>query len=450
MPGRFVPPVATMIATQFHPPARMLVRCAVAPARWLERARGRWRILLATLYMVVAAAVGVIGWRMTRLQGLPDIAEPFDTRPLLGLRVADDRNAFTFFALAAGKAQFSDHLEKRHFNGAFTWAVPSDPELVAYMKANAEALGLWCQGCERNEALCTPLSDVTFDSKLPGLSEHRRFVRMALMEAARHEASGDMAGAWRWYRFALRGSRLVGHNATAVGMLIGAAEYSMAQARIAVWYADPRVDARLLRRALDDVLAINAMSAPYSETLKVEYLIAERGIQNPQWLISSLADNPLGVHDAVDLKAWHNYVPTYWRARWFLGNEPECSRRLAKLAFANWLAECDKLPSERARLVGVVQNTRMFYDIEPPRGAPEPAALAARVEANLHASSILPAYPGVATGYDRDRAQRASLVMSLADALYTKQFGKPPGSPEYLIGPCLKSFPEGYVRQDAD
>jgi hypothetical protein len=418
----------TLIVTPVRGLARILMRLVLAPARVLERTRGRRRIALAMLYTLIIAWVGLLGWRTSRLEGLPDLGEPFDTRALRALRIPDDRNAFTLFAQAAAKARFSDFIERRYVSGAYKWPVPDDPELVAYMDANAEALELWRRGCERDEALCIPPSELTFDSKLVGLAEHRTFSGLALVQAARRESLGDMAGAWRWYRTVLRGSRLIGRHATAIGMLIGGAEYSNARARIAAWQADPRVDARLLRRALDDVLAINSMSAPFSETLQMEYLAVQRGIQDPQWLINSLADNPLGVKDAVDMRAWHNYVPFYWKARWFAGNEPECARRLTNLAFANWLAECDKPRSRRARLAGLVNATPMFYDVQPARVALSPQGLAARVEANLHANSILTAYLGITSGYDRDRAQRAGLVISLADALYIKRFGKPPRS----------------------
>jgi hypothetical protein len=422
---------------------------ALAPGRWLERTRGRRRLGLALVYGLIVACAASFGWRASRLRGLPDLGEPVDTRALRALRIPEDRNAFVLYAQASARAKLWDHVERKYFTGSYLWPTPEVPELAAYMKDNAEALELWRQGCERDEALCTPLSEIAFDSRLVGLSEHRNFCRMALMEASRCRAAGDVAGAWRWYRSALRGSRLIGRHATAVGMLIGAAEYQTVRAGIAAWKADSRVDARLLRRALDDVLAINALSAPLSETLEVEYLATQRSLGDPQWLIKSLADNPLDVKDAaVDRKAWYTYLPIYWKVRWFLGNEPECSRRLTNLAFANWLAESDRPPSQRARRVGRVDGTPLFYDVVPARGAPSAEALAARVARNLHARSVLTAYGSILGGYDRDRAQRAALVMSLADALYTLQHGQPPRSPKDLIGTCLAGFPEGYIAHE--
>ena len=72
--------------------------------------------------------------------------------------------------------------------------------------------------------------------------------------ASRSEADGDMAGAWGWYRAVLRGSRLLGRHSVIIARLVGNSEYAAARNKIASWAADPRVDARLLRVALDDVL----------------------------------------------------------------------------------------------------------------------------------------------------------------------------------------------------
>jgi hypothetical protein len=37
-------------------------------------------------------------------------------------------------------------------------------------------------------------------------------------------------------------------------------------------------------------------------------------------------------------------------------------------------------------------------------------------------------------------------VITLAEKLFERKFGKPPSSLDDLIGPCLQRFPDGYVK----
>ena len=82
----------------------------------------------------------------------------------------------------------------------------------------------------------------------------------------------SMAEAWGWYRAMLRSSRMVGRHAGLVERSYGARMHDLATKRILRWAADERVDARMLRRALDDVLAADRLTAPVSDALKIEYL----------------------------------------------------------------------------------------------------------------------------------------------------------------------------------
>jgi hypothetical protein len=78
---------------------------------------------------------------------------------------------------------------------------------------------------------------------------------LAALEGSRLEEQGKMAEAWVWYRAMLRSSRMVSRHAGLVERRYGAKMHFLAAKRILRWAADPRVDAGLLRRALDDVLA---------------------------------------------------------------------------------------------------------------------------------------------------------------------------------------------------
>jgi hypothetical protein len=424
-------------------PVRSLLGIFQAPARWLERTRGRKRLALAALYSLFLVAIGVLFWRQSRLSGLPDIGDPFDPGPLLNLHLPDDQNAFVFYKQANDKARRDRTIEFRLLNAPYAYPPPSDAEARTFLADNTEAMALWRRGCECPDALYIPIRDLRYETRLPLLQEHRFFIRLALIEASRLEAAGDMAGAWEWHRTALRGSRLIGRHTCAIGSLIGLAGYSITSGRITTWAADPRVDAVLLRRAITEVRQINALSAPTSESLKVEYLSGLRMLNDAVKTAQDLAMDTTG-NSGIDGKIWYYHLPGYWPVRWFLEHEPERSRRALRLIYANWLSECDRPSRARPPLVGVSKDFRL-YDKRSPAEGLGPQALSALVEETLPLNTVLISYANYQKALDRDRSQRARLIVTLADQLYVRLFGKPAESPDHLIGPCLEAFPEDYV-----
>jgi hypothetical protein len=428
---------------------RRFARLLLAPAGILERARGRKRLVVAGAYCVIMAFIGVLIWRHTRLAGLPDIADPFDRGALLALSVPDERNAFVLYREASAKATRDLILERRLLGGSHSYPPATDKAGLAFLAANTDALAIWRRGCERPDALYMPIRGLVYDTPLPLLQDNRFFFHLAMIETSRLEAAGDMAGARGWYRAALRGSRLVGRHGVIIAWLIGCAEYSAAQAKIAAWAADPRVDAALLRRALDDVYEINAMTAPNSESLQCEYISGLGMMDHPDKLLKFLQADP-GVAKDIDLRVWYRHLPGYWRARFFLEHEPERSRRIFKLMFANWLSQCEKPASDRLRMVGTSANPQLLYDVEPHPGALQPMEMITRTQSALFAKATFldyaAAYGGVQRAYDRDRIQRARLVIALAEQLYVRKFGKRPASPDDLIGTCIDRFPDGYIK----
>ena len=420
------------------------LRWLAAPLLWLERARGRKRTALAALYLLLVAAAGVLLWRGSRLAGVPDVGDPFDARPLRALRVPDDRNAFVLYRRAAARLQRDSVIERRIFNGPYAYPA-GDARAVAFLAANAAALDLWRRGTERPDALCVPLDELTFDTRMTEIQGHRDLVRLALVEASRLRGAGDLAGAWGWYRAILRGSRHVGNHAVIIGRLVGIAEYATARGPIGTWMADPRVDAALLRRALDDVRAINAMTMPDSEPVRIEYLSVAHALGHLGWLMESVLRDPPWSAGVVDHKVWYYHLPAYWRAAWFLQHEPERSRRIARLAFANWLAHCGEPPGRRPLMIGTKAAPWLVYDAPGPGGMPA-RELVRLIESSPLCKDFLPSLGAFGQALDRDRAQRAGLVMTLAGRLYELERGKPPGSPDDLIGTYLDRLPEGYIR----
>src|SRR4051812_7678092 len=90
------------MATTATPPRWSPSRVLLAPLRWLERSRGRRRRLLIVLYVILGTIAGLLAWRATSLDGLPDVGDPFDVEAFVAAsRVPEADDAFAFYRRAA-------------------------------------------------------------------------------------------------------------------------------------------------------------------------------------------------------------------------------------------------------------------------------------------------------------------------------------------------------------
>jgi hypothetical protein len=436
----------------------------LAPAFWLERTRGRRRLALLALYALIVATAAVLAWRASRLSGIPDIGDPFDTDRLLAWKVPDERNAYVFYRKAHEAIHHDHEVEKTlpgYRGGAYTGQALSARE-TAYLEANAPALRLWREGTERPEAQYYRMAELNIVTPLDVVHSLRHFARLALLEGSRCESRGDMAGAWGWYRAVLRSSWHCGARGVLVERLIGYALHAVARARILTWAADPRVDATLLRRALADLREVEAMATPTSEAIKAEYLSIKGELANPEHLIELALRDDWGADAGLDGREWTAHLRALRRATWFLQNEPERSKRLWQLAFANILAYCDAPPAERPAMLPIEQpwskataaaNQAAIFDapIPTPPGTSgvSPSSLKRKIEsAGLARTLMIPAVAVLRTA-DGARSGRAALVVGVAKELYAREHGRPPESASALVGPYLDRLPEGYVDPEA-
>lgn len=412
----------------------------LAPLHALERVRGRRRLALVGAYLVVAALLGLLAWRATRLAGLPDVGDPFDPAELLARDVPEGRNAFVLYAQAVAAARRDSGVERRLLGAPYAWPKPGDAAALDYLAANGPALRLWRQATERPDALIVRPRDLGVDTDLGLLNVHRHFTRLALLHAARDLTAGDPAGAWDWYAATLRASAHAGRNGPVFARLVGIAELGAAVGPILHWAADPRVDAALLRRALDEVKAFDAALPPGSETLKIDYLMVRHDFDDPGRLTARFVEEL----DQADTRT--HLIP--WGPLWFAENEPERTRRLTRLAYANWLAHADAPASARPALV----EPGGFYASAPagtPAAAMSGRELGNRVAGSVLARRYLASLGGFIKGLDRERAYRGSLLVGLADQLYTRERGSPPRRFADLVGPYLDRLPDGHGDDDA-
>jgi hypothetical protein len=430
-----------------------VARVALAPLVWLERARGWRRRALLLVYAVVGVGLGACAWRSVTLSGLPDVGDPPDLGALRSLDVPDDRNAFVLYRQAAEK------VEARAITGDFGrlwniirggWA-KAGPDAHAWVEANREALALWRRGTERPDALAVPLSRrVPFEERkavetLPTLAE------VALLEGARLEEAGDLAGAWGWYNAVLRASRHLGMHGGWRDRMTSAWMLDLAKERVIPWGESAKGDAQLLRRALRDVAALEAMTPPASMALKVDHLTMLNGLEDPDRLMR-------GYERLTTGGGTYEAMPRAYQALWFLRNEPERSRRVARLLLANRLAYCDRPADRRPKRVDryVLGNTSFDLDAfvagpDAPPGAHRLSAadLARWFDSTTFLWRFSGSYRFLAESCDGDRTGRETLLMILAERCYEREHGAPPPSPEALVGPYLERLPSRYADPDA-
>jgi hypothetical protein len=390
--------------------------------------RLRRRVAVIILIML-ALFVAFLTWQYTSLRGLPDIGDPFDVAAFSAVQVRDEDNAYVFYRQAVAK--FRDK------EGAFPadWATATEAD-KRWLEENREALDLWRRGTERPDALFFKPAELTFDTSIEVPEKVRSLARLSALESWRLESLGDYRGSWAWHRADLRASQHLGHHGMLIERLIGVSIHAGAATRITAWAKQPQVDAAMLRQALADVQAIGEMASPPSEWIKSEYLTFIHSMERPDHLMELIngVDGP--EHSLSSQRV------ALLRVRAFLKREPERSRRVFPLFFANWLAYCDRPKSERPPRLGTYQAV-FIPDSTAPADARllTPESLNSWLESTIILRSLLPALNASMIATDRERARQAALVIDLASELYHREHGKPPATPEDLVGPYLKILP---------
>ena len=418
---------------------------------------------LGTIYRGVArrpgvwAAAGVglmiLGlwvWWATQLWDLPDIGDPFDVAAFQAVHVPPERNAFFEYRDAASMVT-QVRRTARVARSEPAWETykeewsKADASWRDFAAKTRPALDLWRSGTEKPDYLYEHTGPLNMKTLLPVTQELGILGRMAILEGSRLEESGDMPGAWGWYRAALRSSRHNGRHGFQVERLGGAALHKSVAETLTRWSSDPRVDAALLRLALGEVIAIDAMTERQSNTIKVEYLMLVAALDDSDLIEDVLVANMYG--DPKDWSQELSVPPAVQKpiqaTRVFLADDRERSLRVVRLMTANWLTQVDKPVSRRTPLV---QSDPPIYEADPGTRAPiRPEKLAKWLESSLLASRFYRAFQKYRPAIDLERSRQARLVVHLADQLYRREHdGNPPPSPAVLVGPYLKDLPEGH------
>src|SRR3954447_24080088 len=113
-----------------------LLRLLMAPALLLERTRGRKRLALFALYLIVGSVPLAFLVRAFALHDLPDLGDPFD---VAAFRARPD-DAFPFYQRAMARYQPPAETMAGDLWPIFMgWKKPT-PEFLAWADVNREAL----------------------------------------------------------------------------------------------------------------------------------------------------------------------------------------------------------------------------------------------------------------------------------------------------------------------
>jgi hypothetical protein len=418
-----------------------------------SRPRRLWTVVPA--FLITLAILITI--KATSLNGLPDVGEPFDidefSRP-----IPDEANAFVVYRRAFEK------LGKEPDSAGGVWVADwnsASPVQRRWLDENRGSLELWKQGTARPDALYIPPKTLNIATLLPVIQGMRSFGRLAILEGTRLETEGDLNGALDCYLAVLRSSRHCGRRGVAIERLVGIAIGSMAATRLSALAIKPDVDAKMLRRALDGVIEADAMTPPASDSFKCEYIAFVNTIADPAY------EDPAKLAWLTGTKPGWSWSSSgagraFLQAERAAKREPERSRRVYRLIFANWLAYCDRPRSSRppfAKLtppvtVNPLVTTSGFELFVPEGNAPEsvkalsPDELAGWFHSTLYAEIFSPNFGGMDKALRRDQAAFANLLVTLANELHKREKGEYPAKVEGLVGPYLKALPEGYVPID--
>ena len=402
------------------------------------------RRIVSLVLVLLAIVAGPPIWWAAQLIGLTDVGDPFDVAAFKAFTIPDDQNAFVLYREATTLLDPDLDYSKRStraFPDIYARWSKAVPEVRRWIEDNGKALAVYRRGADRPDAFT---SEVRFDhaSYIP-LQVLRLFSPMILLEASRLEEAGDMAGAWLWYRAMLRTIHHLGmhgtiHNPTIIQYL-----YRPLRDRLKTWAADPRTTPALLRQALGDVAACEALAPSELDSLKAGYLDAI-------WLLDQ-PDNP--GHQVPLSRFARFYNPNYtlnpeqiqaiwdwWR---FWRREPERSRRVIRLVAANWLAYHDLPPADRPKPDPKVAS----FDIYPlgPRSpasarALTPQALDRWYDTAYDAQQVLSFLN--ATGVRiAEQANDGEILVLLGTELYRRDHGTDPPALEALVGPYLERLP---------
>jgi hypothetical protein len=199
------------------------------------------------------------------------------------------------------------------------------------------------------------------------------------------------------------------------------------------------------------VLAYEPRPEWESSALKIEYVLMMRELDRPEGYLVNGGEEDRSYQIAGEPLP-PNLAGLAYSTRRFLIREPERSRRILRLAYANWLAHV-QVPGERRRKPAVrvsflsdgIASGVFFYPAGPAAPASAraiaPEDLAQWLLTALDAKLLLCQWPWPSIALQERREHRA-LVILLAEELFRRERGQPPASEAALVGTYLERLPD--------
>ncbi len=419
--------------------------------RWAAR-RARqllWAVAIMAVTLFVTTA-GVLVWRWSGLIGLPDIGDPFDVDAFRAFRIAEDQDAMVLYREAEAKLSQMPvlplNVRRAQRKGAIGWS-KADPKMRDSALANREALDLFRRTAEQPDAMVHP-PEQWRGGRLSSFNVSS-FSNLTLLEGSRLEEQGDMAGAWSRYRSLLLLKMHIMRRASIFQRFITDMVTGELNACITSWAADRRTGVSLLRQALADVLAQEPKPEWDGFSLKIDYMDMMGELSRPDGWLQTGMEHELDFRIG-DEKLPPNLAGNLYQARRFLLNEPERSRRVLRLAFANWLAHAARtsMSNDKPVLIATFYtdrlNTSPLYANNSNASGSQSLPLEKVAEWLLttHDAKMLlhqRAWPGIRVS---EKRHHADLVILLAEELYRRDHGAPPASASELVGPYVDHLPD--------
>jgi hypothetical protein len=423
-----------------------------------KRLRQLLHVMLVLTICLAFAATALAIWWLTSLNGLPDIGDPFDVAAFRTFSLPDDQNAFTFFRRAWKAVEPNIYY--------LPGSSETIPEFRAFVEANRPAVELIIKGAEQVDGISGPVGEPLpkehnsdLASAYPLQASRAWMIGMMLTEGTLREERGDTAGAWDCYRAVLRMTVHVRRRERLSDRSRVTLWLPSVRKRLATWAADPRTTIDQVRRALEEVVECRPRPEWDAFTLKIEYLdlmrfLDRRVVPPPEQIEEEwtyrLGEMQLPVDLARDL----------YQVKRGLAREPERSRRVIRLLFANWLAQVEhpgqRKPAARASFHIAMQTSGvLLYHVSPDAPAdaralsPQEVAswLVTTNDAKLAFRHGFLAWPTIRR--TEQRSFREQLVL-LAGEIYRRERGALPPSDEALVGTYLKSLPDDDSADLAD
>jgi hypothetical protein len=258
-----------------------------------------------------------------------------------------------------------------------------------------------------------------------------------------------MAAAWTNYWSVVRMTSHLSRRMSHFDRFNTNARLGGLESRLQSWAADARTTIPQLRAALDELVGEGAFDSD-SLTLKREYLEVMQPLDDPNGYLGYGPSDDL-IYRFGDMQLPPDVAARVYAARRFLWREPDRSRRVFRLLFANWLAQSE-IPPERRPKPAVKILIQVFrekvsvplYPVGP--GAPAGARVRTPQEigewlVGTHDARRILGSPLRAYLLREERRTNRNLVLLVASELYRRERQTYPPSDEALLGTYLTRLP---------